>query len=173
MVLRAVRSQSEGAFVPHLALSVAIPLAFVCVATLVFFVGHMAGRINVDTVIDLVSEDVRQAITRLMHDRPQPPPPPPWTGLAAVDATLRALLLFIPGRVVAGESDATEAVRLRLGRWLAVALELGADILRTAVAPTWTEVGQLGAIVVLRAPLNFFLQLEIDKSEARRIGVRP
>lgn len=93
-------------------------------------------------------------------------------GLAAIEATLRALVLFIPGRVVAGESDAKEAVRLRLGRWLAVALELelGADILRTAVAPTWTEIGQLGAIVVLRTALNFFLQQEIDKAQARSIG---
>ncbi len=93
-------------------------------------------------------------------------------GLAAVEATLRALLLFVPGRMAAAaeESDAKEAVRLKLGRWLAVALELelGADILRTAVAPTWTEIGQLGAIVVLRTALNFFLQQEIDKAEARR-----
>ena len=51
--------RSEGQFVPHLALSVGILLAFVCVGTLVFFVGHMAGRINVDTVIELVSDDVR------------------------------------------------------------------------------------------------------------------
>ena len=76
MVLRSVRTQSEGEFVPHLSLSIGILLAFVCVSTLVFFVGHMAGRINVDTVIDLVSEDVRRAITRLMHDAPQPMPPP-------------------------------------------------------------------------------------------------
>ena len=58
MVLRTVRTQSEGEFVPQLSLSVGILLAFVCVAILVFFVGHMAGRINVDTVIGLVSNDV-------------------------------------------------------------------------------------------------------------------
>jgi uncharacterized membrane protein len=63
-------------------------------------------------------------------------------------------------------------VRLRLGRWLAVALEfeLAADVLRTAVAPTWNEIGQLAAIVVLRTALNYFLQKEIDKAEARREG---
>ena len=94
-------------------------------------------------------------------------------GLAAIEAFLRALLLFVPGRHVVGEPDAKEAVRLRLGRWLAVALELelGADILRTAVAPTWDEIGQLAAIVVLRTALNFFLQKEIDKAETRRVGV--
>ena len=65
--------------------------------------------------------------------------------------------------------DEKELVRLRLGRWLAVALEfeLAADVLRTAVAPTWNEIGQLAAIVVLRTLLNFFLQKEIDKAESR------
>ncbi len=90
-------------------------------------------------------------------------------GLAATEATGRSLLLFLPGRTPSDGADLMEVVRLRLGRWLAVALEieLGADTLRTAVAPTWTEIGQLGAIVVLRTVLNFFLQQEIDKAEAR------
>lgn len=71
MVLRSVRTKTEGEFIPHLSMSVGILLAFVCVGTLVFFVGHMAGRINVDTVIELVSEDVRSAIQRLTTtDRP-------------------------------------------------------------------------------------------------------
>lgn len=91
-------------------------------------------------------------------------------GLAAIEATLRALRLFLPHRGTISASDAKEAVRLRLGRWLAVSLELelGADILRTAIAPTWNEIGQLGAIVVLRTALNYFLQAEIDKAETRR-----
>lgn len=75
MVLRSVRTESEGAFVPHLALSVGIMLALVCVGTLVFFVGHMAGRINVDTVIELVSEDIGSAIQRLTSPEPQPAAP--------------------------------------------------------------------------------------------------
>lgn len=71
MVLRSVRTQDEGTFVPHLALSVAIFLAFVCVGMLVYFVGHMAGRINVDTVVELVSEDVRSAIFTLTTENEQ------------------------------------------------------------------------------------------------------
>jgi uncharacterized membrane protein len=80
IVLRSVRTETEGGFVPHLALSFSILLAFVCVATLVYFVGHMAGRINVDTVIELVSEDVEQAVTRLTADRipAEPPLPAFW-----------------------------------------------------------------------------------------------
>ena len=75
MVLRTVRSPSEGEFVPHLSLTVAILLAFVCVATLVWFVAHMAQRINVDTVIDLVSADVHAGIDRMTVECIQPPPP--------------------------------------------------------------------------------------------------
>ncbi len=76
MVLRSVRTQSEGEFVPHVSLSVGILLAFVCVATLVFFVNHMAGRINVDTVIELVSQDVSAALERLGKDEARPIAPP-------------------------------------------------------------------------------------------------
>ncbi|QPC95383.1 DUF2254 domain-containing protein [Mesorhizobium sp. INR15] len=76
MVLRTVRTQDEGIFVPHLSLTVSILLAFVCVATLVFFVGHMAGRINVDTVIALVSLDVQRAFGRIAVKERQPSPPP-------------------------------------------------------------------------------------------------
>ena len=68
-------------------------------------------------------------------------------------------------------------VRLTLGRWLAVALEfeLAADILRTAVAPTWNEIGQLAAIAALRTALNYFLGKEIDKeaSDVRRKPASP
>jgi uncharacterized membrane protein len=56
-------------------------------------------------------------------------------------------------------------MRLTLGRWLWVALEfeLAAEILRTAVAPTWNEIGQLAAIAALRTALNYFLGKEIVK----------
>ena len=75
MVLRSVRTQAEGSFVPHLSLSIGLLLAFVSVGTLVFFVNHIAGRINVDTVIELVSEDVRDALRRLTVREPGPKPP--------------------------------------------------------------------------------------------------
>ncbi len=60
------------------------------------------------------------------------------------------------------------ATRLILARYLALALEfqLGADILSTAIAPTWDQIGQLAAIAVIRTGLNFFLQREMRESEA-------
>lgn len=54
-------------------------------------------------------------------------------------------------------------IRLSLARYLALALEfqLGADILSTAVAPSWEQIGKLGAIAVIRTALNYFLMREM------------
>lgn len=62
-----------------------------------------------------------------------------------------------------------EEIRLSMGRTLALALELllGADILKTAVAPTWNDIGQLASIAVLRTALNFFLEREMRQMERR------
>jgi uncharacterized membrane protein len=58
-----------------------------------------------------------------------------------------------------------EAVRLRLGNWLALALEfaLASDLIRTAVAPSWDEIGKLAAIMALRTALNYFLEREFEQ----------
>jgi uncharacterized membrane protein len=55
------------------------------------------------------------------------------------------------------------ATRLILARHLALALEfeLGADILGTAVSPSWDQIGKLGAVAVIRTGLNFFLSMEM------------
>ena len=41
--------------------------------------------------------------------------------------------------------------------------ELAADILRTAITPTWTDIEQLAAIAALRTALNYFLTKDIEK----------
>lgn len=62
-----------------------------------------------------------------------------------------------------------DRVRLTLGKYLALALEfqLGADILATAVAPSWEQIGQLGAIAAIRTLLNYFLNKELEVEIAR------
>lgn len=89
-------------------------------------------------------------------------------GLAALEAIYKAIALFFVRRK--SSDQLKETIRLNFGGWLSIALEfeLAADILRTAISPTWTEIGQLGAIVVLRTALNFFLQMEIEKAENRK-----
>jgi uncharacterized membrane protein len=67
-----------------------------------------------------------------------------------------------------------EEIRLNLGRWLALALEftLAADVLKTAVAPTWDDIGKLAAIATLRTALNFFLQKEVERGETEEHTIR-
>ena len=59
-------------------------------------------------------------------------------------------------------------LRLDLGRYLALGLEfqLAGDILRTAFAPTFVEIGQLAAVASIRTALNFFLARENAEQRA-------
>ncbi len=86
---------------------------------------------------------------------------------AAAQATLRTILAATRRHAA---PHGAEMIRLRLGTYLALALEfeLAADLLRTAIAPTWTEIGMLGAIIVLRTALNYFLQQELDRAMPRQ-----
>ena len=79
---------------------------------------------------------------------------------------LSAGWLFVKALVVRQTADFT-AIRLTLARYLALALEfqLGADILSTAIAPSWEQIGKLGAIAVIRTALNFFLTREMQQEQ--------
>jgi uncharacterized membrane protein len=62
-------------------------------------------------------------------------------------------------------------VRLTLGRFLALGLEfqLASDVLRTAIAPSFAELGKLAAVAAIRTALNYFLSKEIQE-ERRQIA---
>jgi uncharacterized membrane protein len=68
--------------------------------------------------------------------------------------------------------DSTERIRLQLGRVLILGLEftVASDILRTAVAPTRQDILNLGAIVLLRTLLNYFLEQEIRQGQQSRLA---
>ncbi|MBF2025478.1 MAG: DUF1622 domain-containing protein [Oscillatoriales cyanobacterium C42_A2020_001] len=61
-----------------------------------------------------------------------------------------------------------EEIRLEFGQTLALSLEfqLAADIVATAVSPSWEDVAKLGAIAGIRTFLNFFLQREVRELQA-------
>lgn len=83
-------------------------------------------------------------------------------GIAILQFLYRyALQLFNPN-----EHISNEKLRIKFGSSVALALELllGADVLATAVAPTWNEIGKLAAIAALRTALNFFLERELRNS---------
>jgi uncharacterized membrane protein len=90
-------------------------------------------------------------------------------------AVIRSLLRFIPHVIGRQPPDEpyTEYIRLQLGKSLALALEfeLGADILKTAVAPTLSIIAQLAAIALLRTFLNYFLEQELRQAEQRHAGL--
>lgn len=81
-------------------------------------------------------------------------------GLGGITAFIRLARTLQPGRDVR-----FTPVRLHFARYLSLALEfqLGADILGTAIAPTWEQIGRLGAIAVIRTGLNYFLGLEMKE----------
>lgn len=65
------------------------------------------------------------------------------------------------------DSTTNQTIRIQFGSSLTVALELllAADILATAIAPTWDDIGKLASIAVLRTALNYFLERELKSSE--------
>lgn len=73
-----------------------------------------------------------------------------------------ALFAFVRGIITRKGGDFT-VIRLILARYLTLALEfqLGADLLSTAVAPTWDAIGRLAAVAAIRTALNFFLSREM------------
>ena len=54
-------------------------------------------------------------------------------------------------------------LRLRLGQALVLGLEfqVAADVLKTALAPSWNDVGLLAALIGLRTVLNYVLEREV------------
>lgn len=61
-------------------------------------------------------------------------------------------------------------LRVQFGSYLTLALELllGADILVTAVAPTWNDIGKLAAIAAVRTVLNYFLERDLKAWEKEK-----
>ncbi|WP_425399199.1 DUF1622 domain-containing protein [Aeoliella sp.] len=65
--------------------------------------------------------------------------------------------------VRSGKEQDFAQTRLILARYLSLALEfqLGADILGTAVSPSWDHIGKLAAVAIIRTGLNYFLMMEM------------
>jgi len=89
--------------------------------------------------------------------------------LIVVVAIARAVLRYVGMLLRRAQPFPPEGLRLDLGRSLALSLEflLGADILRTAVEPTWDEIARLAAIAAIRTALNYFLQRELAAESIR------
>ena len=91
--------------------------------------------------------------------------------LAAIVIALAVLRIIshMPVLVAREPRLSHERIRIQFGSSVAVALELllGADVLATAVAPSWNDIGQLAAIAVIRTALNYFLAKELKDYQPR------
>jgi len=81
-------------------------------------------------------------------------------------ALIEILVAFVQSLFIQRTEMKMGRMRLQFGQKLAIALELllGADILATAIAPTWNDIGLLAAIAVLRTGMNFFLSRELKEA---------
>ena len=78
-----------------------------------------------------------------------------------------ARLLRVMARPAAPHGE-RKAIWRRLGVWLLIGLEfeLAADIITSVLSPTWQDIGELGAIAVIRTFLNYFLEKDLDHTDA-------
>lgn len=83
----------------------------------------------------------------------------------SAEAFLQLIAVLMHPRTTHGER---KALWRRYGVWLLLALEfeLAADIVRSVISPSWQDVGTLGAIAVIRTFLNYFLEKDLETSEA-------
>ena len=88
-------------------------------------------------------------------------------GLGVLAAGYQFIRAIVPPQL-----ESFNRIRLTLARFLALALEfqLGADILSTAIAPSWDQIGKLGAIAIIRTALNYFLMREMRDERTEGIG---
>jgi uncharacterized membrane protein len=89
----------------------------------------------------------------------------------ALESFGRLLWLVITPGATHGER---KAIWRRFGTWLLLGLEfeLAADIIGSVVSPTWEDIGELGAIAVVRTFLNYFLEQDLEHAGADG-GERP
>ena len=84
-----------------------------------------------------------------------------------VTGIIKALIIY--GRHLftnLSSAIAFQGSRLELGYAFSLGLSflVGGSILKTTITPTWNDLGQLAAIILLRTVLNYLLLMAIDKS---------
>lgn len=85
----------------------------------------------------------------------------------AFQALIGVITAIISGN--ANEMTGRE-IWLKFATWILLGLEfaLAADLLRTAVAPTWEDIAKLAVIATIRTMLNYFLAKDIAAFDAAR-----
>lgn len=82
----------------------------------------------------------------------------------ALETLATTLNHLLHGRTLAGWR---KSLFVRFGVWLLLGLQfaLAADIVRSVIAPTWNDIGQLAAIAAIRTFLNHFLERDLEEAQ--------
>jgi uncharacterized membrane protein len=86
-----------------------------------------------------------------------------------------AAVITVVIRRSAGEMEGRQ-IWIRFATWILLALEfaLAADLVRTAVAPTWDDIAKLAVIATIRTMRNYFLAKDIAAIPSRNpLQIRP
>lgn len=78
-----------------------------------------------------------------------------------------AIMRYLLGLCGKGTAIGIDQMRLGLGRCIVLSVEflLAADIIKTIITPDYYEIGMLGALVVIRTVLIYFLNQELSQLE--------
>lgn len=81
-------------------------------------------------------------------------------------------IISVVGAIFSRAADelAGREIWLKFATWILLALEfaLAADLVRTAVAPTWEDIAKLAVIATIRTMLNYFLAKDIAAFDAAK-----
>ena len=89
---------------------------------------------------------------------------------------VKSLSIYIKDALLGIRSaEAIQESRLELGHAFSLGLGflIGASILKTTIAPTWNDIGQLATIIAIRTILNYFLLRNIDTDFKNIQGHKP
>jgi uncharacterized membrane protein len=84
-----------------------------------------------------------------------------------VEAFVSGILAILPPAPL---DNRFQRVWVRYARWLVAGLtfQLAADIIETAIAPGWVDIGRLAAVALIRTFLNFFLERDMNEIGERK-----
>jgi uncharacterized membrane protein len=86
--------------------------------------------------------------------------------LGALNAVVEIVAAFIRGQ---RQRHWGRPIWVKFGSWLLGGLQfaLAADIVRSAISPSWEQIGQLAAIAAIRTFLSYFLEKDLVEVERR------
>ena len=87
--------------------------------------------------------------------------------MVIIIGSIQAAYIYLRWVFTSGHFIELNQSRLKLGYSLSLGLGflIGADVIKSAIAPSWQEIGMLASIIVLRIVLNYFLNRDLSDWE--------